>query len=226
MTTALVCGAGGFIGGHLCQELKRRGHWVRGVDVKRHEFAPSAADEFQLLDLRDEENCRQALSLGERTFDEVYQLAADMGGMGFISRAETEVLRNNALINIHMLHTAARMGVPQGVLDRASALLDREDRRLDRMLAELAASRVNVDHQAIADRIKRNRLHNAVVAIRVQRHKTIQPPGGAADRDMFLGNVPAMCRRNGRVVKPHFVVSDDGNIGDAEYAAGVIIMWS
>jgi GDP-D-mannose 3',5'-epimerase len=113
VTTALVCGAGGFIGGHLVKELKRNGYWVRGVDIKRHEFAPTAADDFLLLDLRGEENCRQALSLAERPFDEVYQLAADMGGMGFISQAECEVLRNNALINIQMLHAAAEIGVPR-----------------------------------------------------------------------------------------------------------------
>jgi len=111
MRRALVCGAGGFIGGHLVKKLKREGYWVRGVDIKHHEFAPTQADEFLLLDLRDPENCRKALTLPDGTFDEVYQLAADMGGMGFISVAECEVLRNNALINIHMAHTAAEMGV-------------------------------------------------------------------------------------------------------------------
>ena len=111
MNTALVCGAGGFIGGHLVKKLKSEGYWVRGVDVKEHEFVPSAADEFLLLDLRDPQNCQRALTLHEGTFDEVYQLAADMGGMGFISVAECEVLRNNALINIQMAHTAAEMGV-------------------------------------------------------------------------------------------------------------------
>jgi len=85
---------------------------VRGVDIKHHEFAPTQADEFLLLDLRDPDNCRQALTLPDGTFDEVYQLAADMGGMRFISVAECEVLHNNALINIHMAHTAAEMGVP------------------------------------------------------------------------------------------------------------------
>jgi GDP-D-mannose 3',5'-epimerase len=75
---------------------------------------PTQADEFLLLDLRDPENCRKALTLADGgTFDEVYQLAADMGGMGFISVAECEVLHNNALINIHMAHTAAEMGVPR-----------------------------------------------------------------------------------------------------------------
>jgi len=99
------------------------------VDIKHHEFAPTQADEFLLLDLREPQNCRVALTLrqpfggaqdkaqgrllDDGTFDEVYQLAADMGGMGFISVAECEVLRNNALINIGMTHTAAEMGVPR-----------------------------------------------------------------------------------------------------------------
>jgi GDP-D-mannose 3',5'-epimerase len=110
---ALVCGAGGFIGGHLVKKLKKEGYWVRGADIKEHEFAPTAADEFLLLDLREEENCRAALSLGSGTFDEVYQLAADMGGMGFIHSAECEIMHNSALINIHMTHTAAQMGIPR-----------------------------------------------------------------------------------------------------------------
>jgi len=112
MKKALVCGAGGFIGGHLVKKLKREGYWVRGVDIKEHEFAPTQADEFLLLDLRDPQNCKRALTLSDgSTFDEVYQLAADMGGMGFISFAECEVLHNNALINIHMTHAAAEAGV-------------------------------------------------------------------------------------------------------------------
>ena len=111
MKKALVCGAGGFIGGHLVKRLKKEGYWVRGADIKEHEFCKSAADEFLLLDLREEQNCRKALSLDSGTFDEVYQLAADMGGMGFIHFAECEIMRNNALINIHMTHTAASMGI-------------------------------------------------------------------------------------------------------------------
>jgi GDP-D-mannose 3', 5'-epimerase len=101
MKRALVYGAGGFIGSHLVRKLKREGYWVRGVDIKYPEFSPTAADEFLLLDLREPENCRKALTLPDgSTFDEVYQLAADMGGMGFISVADCEVLHNNALTNI------------------------------------------------------------------------------------------------------------------------------
>jgi GDP-D-mannose 3',5'-epimerase len=109
----LVCGAGGFIGGHLVKKLKKEGHWVRGVDIKKHEFAATQADEFLLLDLRQPENCLAALSHEGGTFDEVYQLAADMGGMGFIHSAETEIMHNSALINIHMIHNAAELGVPR-----------------------------------------------------------------------------------------------------------------
>ncbi|MCJ7701792.1 MAG: NAD-dependent epimerase/dehydratase family protein, partial [Anaerolineales bacterium] len=111
MKYALVCGAGGFIGGHLVKKLKHEGYWVRGVDIKEHEFATTAADEFLLLDLRQEENCRKALTLDGGPFDEVYQLAADMGGMGFIHSAECEIMHNSALINIHMTHQASMMGV-------------------------------------------------------------------------------------------------------------------
>jgi GDP-D-mannose 3',5'-epimerase len=113
MKKALVCGAGGFIAGHLVKKLKREGYWVRGVDIKPHEFAPTAADDFLLLDLREEDSCRTALTLGSDRFDEVYQLAADMGGMGFIHYAECEIMHNNALINIHMTHQAQEIGVPR-----------------------------------------------------------------------------------------------------------------
>ena len=107
MRTAVVCGAGGFIASHLVKRLKREGYWVRGVDVKRPEFAPTAADEFGILDLRDPANCHQALRLPSGRPDEVYQLAADMGGMGFIHNAACAIMRNSALINIHMVGAAA-----------------------------------------------------------------------------------------------------------------------
>jgi GDP-D-mannose 3',5'-epimerase len=113
MKTALVCGAGGFIGGHLVKKLQAEGFWVRSVDIKAHEWSPNVADETLLLDLRQEDNCRRALTLPDGHFDEVYQLAADMGGMGFIHSAECEIMHNSALINIHMIHTAAALKVPR-----------------------------------------------------------------------------------------------------------------
>src|SRR5689334_9425314 len=103
----LVTGAGGFIGHHLVSYLKRRGHWVRGADIKAPEFGASEADEFELLDLRRWDSCLQAT----RGVDEVYALAADMGGMGFISRHHALILYNNSLINLHTLEAARINGV-------------------------------------------------------------------------------------------------------------------
>jgi nucleoside-diphosphate-sugar epimerase len=109
---ALVCGAGGFIGSHLVRKLKQDGYWVRGADQKRPEFSPTAADDFLILDLREEKNCQAAVRTpGGEAFDEVYQLAADMGGMGFIHSAECEIMRNSSLINTHMTHSSALAGV-------------------------------------------------------------------------------------------------------------------
>jgi nucleoside-diphosphate-sugar epimerase len=99
---ALVTGAGGFIGSHLVASLKTRGLWVRGVDMKMPEFAESSADEFLVRDLRQWEACRDAVA----GVDDVYALAADMGGMGFISRYHGTIMRNNGLIDLHMLEAA------------------------------------------------------------------------------------------------------------------------
>jgi len=111
MKKAVVCGAGGFIGGHLVKRLKKEGYWVRGVDIKKPEFCETAADEFLLLDLRKQDNCDKALTVDEQESAEVYQLAADMGGMGFIHSAECEIMRNNVLININMIQAAADRAV-------------------------------------------------------------------------------------------------------------------
>ena len=107
---ALVCGAGGFIGGHLVKRLKREGFWVRGVDLKYHEFADSKAGEFVIGDLRDPQLCRDVL---DRPFDEVYQLAADMGGAGYIFTGEhdSEVMHNSAMINLNMVDLCCKVGV-------------------------------------------------------------------------------------------------------------------
>ncbi len=114
MKRALVCGAGGFIGNHLVTRLKTDGYWVRGVDIKRPEFSLTSADEFLVLDLREPNNCRRALTVSKANgseFDEVYQLAADMGGMGFIHSAECEILYNSALINLNVIRAASTLGV-------------------------------------------------------------------------------------------------------------------
>jgi len=103
----LVTGAGGFIGHHLVKRLKAEGYWVRGVDIKYPEFEPSPADEFELLDLRRWDNCL----IATRGIDEVYNLAADMGGIGYITAYHADVARNNILINAHMLEASRINGV-------------------------------------------------------------------------------------------------------------------
>lgn len=108
--TALVCGAGGFIGSHLVKRLKSEGYWVQGVDLKYPEFSQTVADEFVIGDLRDQGVCKKVLS---RAVDEVYQLAADMGGAGYIFTGEHDaaVMHNSATINLNMLETSRLQGV-------------------------------------------------------------------------------------------------------------------
>src|ERR1700745_509440 len=104
----LITGAGGFIGHHLVKRLKADGYWVRGVDIKYPEYEPSPADEFEILDLRRFDNCLMAT---RREVDEVYNLAADMGGIGYITAFHADIARNNILINAHMLDASRRNGV-------------------------------------------------------------------------------------------------------------------
>jgi len=110
MSSALVCGAGGFIGGHLVRRLKAEGAWVRGVDLKRPEFRETAADEFVIGDLRDPAFCT---AVTDRPFGEVYQLAADMGGAGYIFTGanDAEVMHNSATINLNMLEVCRRRNI-------------------------------------------------------------------------------------------------------------------
>ncbi len=109
---AVVCGAGGFIGTHLVRRLIADGYWVRGVDISRPQWSTTAAQQFLQIDLRDPVAARAAFSsLDKDKPVEVYQLAADMGGMGFINSAEADIMHNNALINLNVARAAATAGV-------------------------------------------------------------------------------------------------------------------
>lgn len=182
MKTALVCGAGGFIGGHLVKKLKGEGYWVRGVDIKEHEFAPSAADEFLLLDLREEENCQAALAMSGGTFDEVYQLAADMGGMGFIHSAECEIMHNSALINIHMVHHASKAGVPRYFFS-SSVCVYRDMQPGEPEMSEDEAIPANPDNEygwekLYAERMSMAYARNRGLTVRIARFQNCYGPEG------------------------------------------------
>lgn len=127
--TALVLGAGGFIGGHLVESLKSEGFWVRGVDIKFHEHRQSDADDFIVGDLR---NQGFVSSIIDRKFDEVYQLAADMGGAGYIFTGENDadVMYNSALINLNILE-ACRLRSISNIFYSSSACMYPEHNQLD-----------------------------------------------------------------------------------------------
>ena len=126
---ALVCGAGGFIGSHLVKRLKREGYWVRGADLKLPEYAPTVADDFLVGDLRDPAFCDKAV---DGSLDELYQLAADMGGAGYIFTGEhdADVMHNSGLINLNISHLAVRKSVKK-LFYSSSACMYPEYNQLD-----------------------------------------------------------------------------------------------
>jgi nucleoside-diphosphate-sugar epimerase len=134
MKTALILGAGGFIGGHMVKRLKSEGYWVRGVDKKLHEHEYSHADDFQLADLTSQSEVRNVI---DQQFDEVYQLAADMGGAGYINTNlyDADVMHNSATINLNVLHRCKQMNIKK-VFFSSSACVYNE---------ELQSSNVNPD---------------------------------------------------------------------------------
>ncbi|MGA3196116.1 MAG: NAD-dependent epimerase/dehydratase family protein [Terriglobales bacterium] len=133
-TRILVTGAGGFIGHHLVKRLRSDGHWVRGVDLKLPEYETSDAHEFELLDLRKFDNCLLATRGG---IDAVFNLAADMGGIGFITANHADIARNNVLINVHMLEASRLQGVSR-FLFSSSACIYPQSKQCD---AEVTALR-------------------------------------------------------------------------------------
>jgi len=135
MKKALVLGAGGFIGGHLVTRLKNEGYWVRGVDIKEHEYKKTDADEFFVLDLRNASNVSTSFTRNgvDCTFDEVYQLAADMGGAGYIFTGEhdADVMHNSAMINLNVANQAIKYTNKPKVFYSSSACMYPEYNQLD-----------------------------------------------------------------------------------------------
>lgn len=128
MKTALVCGAGGFIGTHLVRHLKQEGYWVRGVDLKYPEFSTTQADEFIIGDLRDPAVCQKVL---DKSFDEVYQLAADMGGAGYIFTGEhdADVMHNSAQINLNMSYFGQKAGIKKIFYSSSACIYPRRNQQ-------------------------------------------------------------------------------------------------
>jgi nucleoside-diphosphate-sugar epimerase len=182
MKTALVCGAGGFIAGHLVKRLKKEGYWVRGADIKYHEYATSAADEFMKTDLREPENCKAALTLGSGTFDEVYQLAADMGGMGFIHSAECEIMHNSVLVNLHMTHQAAALKAPRYFFS-SSVCVYRDMKPGEPEMTEAQAVPANPDNEYGWEKLYSERMAQAYgrrygMIVRIARFQNCYGPEG------------------------------------------------
>ena len=125
MKTALVLGAGGFIGGHMVKRLKSEGYWVRGADKKLHEHEYSHADDFQLADLTLQSDVRNVI---DQQFDEVYQLAADMGGAGYINTNlyDADVMHNSATINLNVLHRCKEMQIKKVFFSSSACVYNEE----------------------------------------------------------------------------------------------------
>ncbi len=184
MRTALVCGAGGFIGSHLVRRLKGEGFWVRGVDLKFPEFTVTAADDFLIGDLRDPATCRGVV---DRRFDEVYQLAADMGGAGFVFTGENDadILHNSAMVNLNMLDAVRRRNVSR-IFYSSSACMYPEHNQVDPdnpNCAEESAYPANPDSEYGWEKLFSERLYlafgrNHGLEVRVARYHNIFGPEG------------------------------------------------
>ena len=179
----LICGAGGFIGGHLVTRLKDEGFWVRGADIKHHEYAESAADEFLLGDLRDQNIAQAAVE----AVDEVYQLAADMGGAGYIFTGEHDaaVMHNSAMINLNVLEYGWRAGVKKFFYSSSACMypaynqMDPDNPRCSEDSAYPAAPDSEYGWEKLfSERLYLSYMRNQGVQVRIARFHNIFGPEG------------------------------------------------
>lgn len=214
--TALVCGAGGFIGGHLVKRLKRDGFWVRGVDLKFHEHAETAADDFAIGDLRDGYFCKQIV---DRRFDEVYQLAADMGGAGYIFTGahDADIMHNSALINLNMLDVCRKRNI-RGIFYSSSACMYPEYNQMDAanpICSEASAYPAAPDSEYGWEKLFSERLYlafnrNHGMRNRVARYHNIFGPEGTWDGGKEKAPA-AVCRKIAQATSgEHIQIWGDG----------------
>jgi len=187
LNTALVCGAGGFIGSHLVKKLTQLGYWVRGVDLKYPEFSKTAASDFMIGDLRDQSVCRHAV---DRPFDAVYQLAADMGGAGFVFTGENDadIMHNSALINLNILEACHKRNIRK-IFYSSSACIYPEYNQMDPQnpkTEEKSAYPANPDSEYGWEKLFSERLYlafhrNHGMDVRIARFHNIFGPEGTWD---------------------------------------------
>jgi GDP-D-mannose 3', 5'-epimerase len=200
MKSALVCGGGGFIGSHLVKRLKSEGFWVRAVDLKYPEFSATEADDFVIADLRDAGECRHII---DRSFTEIYQLAADMGGAGYIFTGEhdADIMHNSASINLNILEACRRRNNSR-IFYSSSACVYPEHNQLDPnapVTRESSAYPANPDSEYGWEKLFSERLYlayarNYGITTRIARYHNIFGPEGtwAGGREKAPA---ALCRK-------------------------------
>ena len=200
MKKVLVCGAGGFIGGHLVTSLKQQGHHVIGVDIKHHEYKKTDADEFWIMDLREQKNVRDIVT-GD--IDTIYQLAADMGGAGYIFTGENDanIMHNSALINLNIAEAMVKAGV-KNVFYSSSACMYPSHNQEDPdnpLLSEESAYPANPDSEYGWEKLFSERLYlafakNYGIRARVARLHNVFGPLGSWNNGKEKAPA-ALCRK-------------------------------